>query len=143
MVLRLLTKSESKLNRLAGIALLSTFIFVALFGLSFSMPTDSMGNMTNCPWTSATSSICPMGAAQHIAEWQKLFAAIPQSNLMLALLGLLAVSLVFYIFKIVDNPYDLFVQRYLRYRLEHPDIALFNYLQLAFAQGIVQPTLYA
>jgi small-conductance mechanosensitive channel len=126
-----------------GLALLVFFLFIALFGVSLSMATDSQGNMTGCPWMSEVTKVCPMDVAEHIAEWQRLLTVTPQQNLSLLMLALMSFTAVLYILNHFIYLEYLFTHYYQRYKREHPDISLFNYLNLIFARGILQPKLYA
>lgn len=130
-----------KFNAIAIIALLS-FTFVVFLGLGFSMSMDASGNMANCPWANDVSSVCPMNVNEHIANWQQLFVVNPRPHVALALLILLSAGITIFVLEKLKN-FDLFTEYYQRYKQEHPDIVLFNYLNLAFADGILQPKIFA
>jgi len=91
-----------------------------------------------------SAEICRMDALEHITQWQSMLSAIPQFDKALAMVGLLAFSLVFVIFRFLDperHTLHYFFSR--RYQRKHPDSPLFNYLRVAFSDGILHPKIYA
>lgn len=128
----------------AGIYLvLLAFIFVAVFGLSHSMlPVDS-SQMSKCPFMVSKVTICSMGVTEHIAQWQQLFNSLPYQNVMLVLLVLVGVILLVSLFKNVSNLQAEWIKARKKNQHENPETNLFNYLKIVFADGILQPKLYA
>jgi hypothetical protein len=124
--------------------LLAVVSLVVIFGLSFSMSMNNKGAMISCPFMHDSMSLCPMNASEHVFQWNSAFTGIPQNQLMGFLLALISLGLVFlFIKKLFVNLEHLFTLKYTRYKTDHPNIPLFNYLSLIFASGILQPKLYA
>lgn len=122
---------------------LALFAFIVMFGIGHSMMIGSDGKMSeDCPLMQNAAAFCPK-ALQQVAHWQGLFVATPQQNLMLLFLSILVFGVLAFASKGNKPLYTLFSQRFRRYKQDHPDIPLFNYLSLVFANGILQPKLYA
>lgn len=135
---------KKTLSKKLGLILLFSFAFVVLLGLNLSMGTDAKGTMSPCSFIGSSNSLCPMSATQHISQWELAFTAIPQNHLLATLIILLSFAFAIVIFKGYFSTFEkLFLDWFKRYRLNHPDILLFNYLTFVFARGIVQPKLYA
>lgn len=138
----LLLRFFQKNLRLLTTLVIALFIFIGVFGLSMSMPTDKHGMMTSCPFMINKSSICNMSATDHIAKWQQMFTTTLQSS-NLFLLALVAVA---FIYVSLKRQTDLrsssyYAHRYYLYK--NPEVKLFNYLTQAFSDGILHPKIYA
>ena len=134
----------------SALTLLLSFIFVMLLGLNLTMMKDDSGigdmiaPMTSCPFMNDSMSICPMTVAEHVAIWNSTFMATSKNSLMQLLLSVVGLVLVGVAFSnLFQNLKNIFVSRFRRYNIDHPDTALFNYLALMIARGIIQPKLYA
>jgi len=125
----------------AGVVTLVSFSFLALFGLSFSMTTDEHGMMSNCPFMSQTEVICPMQVGEHIAKWQQAITGLPQETFELVLVALVAFlcGQLIHRFRQGGTSIDAVRQRL---RRELGFSSTFNFLQLAFSQGILHPKIY-
>ncbi len=122
---------------------LTTFIFVSLFGMSLTMSMDKNGKMSNCPFMNNSSSICQMSVGDHIAKWRGLFEASPQLNAFFLLLALFTTAI--FVKRVRTNlafAPPSYVS-YKRYKQNHLDTNLFNNLIVAFSDGILHPQVYA
>lgn len=122
---------------------LAMLFVVSAFGPSMSMPMDTQGRMSNCPFSLGTASMCPMNFAQHIGYWQQLFASTIPVNGALAFL-ILFVILSFGIFwqSLINDT----SQKSLPTRLHkewNARLKLFNPLILLFSDGILNSKVYA
>ena len=124
-------------------ALLFGFFCMGMFHKS-AMPVKEMVSALGLVEMVSEEHCCGTTMSQHIESWRDTFLAVPKEirdNLALLLLGL-ALAFVF-----VRLPFrrDVAVHQILHYRLytrDNPDLALFNHLKLAFAQGILNPKIY-
>ena len=128
-----------------GFALIA-FLLAAFFGASqtMAMEKQSDGTTSGCLST-GVEGICQMPFTKHLNEWQSMFMMIaPQRLLILAFLILLAV--VFVAVRIFKPSLLLLFSYYsTRWRLyirQNPNLALFDPLQKAFSQGILNPKIY-
>ena len=127
-----------------AVLIIGVFLFAATFSLTFGMQTDERGNMSGCPFMSEQASVCPMGVFEHIAKWQQLLTTTFSPSLSLVFLILLLLSFAFFAVFIhalnisllaLALPPPIFKNR--------PETKLYNYLAIAFSQGILNPRLYA
>lgn len=118
--------------------ILTAFVYVAIFGLSFGMNMSRNGQMTHCPFMSETSSLCQMTIGDHVSAWQNILANLAE------VVGLvwLGVILTFSVFRIVIDATGLAV-RNRRRRFDFFDFKIFNFLHLVFADGILNSRIYA
>ncbi len=138
----MLAIESQKIISIFAMSILLAFGFIAFSGPTHSSMTGMNEIMTNCPSTHQAHSVCPMTAAKHIAEWQKLFMTTPLQNFMILILLSLAVAYIYIFDKFYRLQY-IFTQRFKHYRQEHPNLKLFDFLIAIFAKGILQPKLYA
>lgn len=110
--------------------ILLTFAFVSIFGLASSMNFNDQGQMANCPLMAYTSSLCQMGFADHIKNWQQMFVF---------LLGI-SIYIVFSLGKLflLSPP----IHRAKLYQKEHIESNRFDPLLLAFSDGIVHAKIF-
>lgn len=79
------------------------FATIAFLGVHFTMRMNMDGEMQNCPFLGQMEGVCPMTAAQHVSEWQRLLLATFQPDVLSQLLLILAaMASAFILFK---NPY--------------------------------------
>lgn len=120
------------------------FLVMSFWGL-YSMPMDENGKMADCPFTSNSASLCQMSFAQHIAQWQQLFTAMPDKNPLFfafALLCILLIALALILPRARDKM--MLPQKFRNYLYkQRPEIKLFNHLIVTFSQGILNPRIYA
>lgn len=137
-------------KNLVKVVLLPTilmFSLVSLFGLFLSvnyMKMDGNGFMSHCLFCKKEKS-CEMDLNQHINIWRGMFTNFYQEgglSKMLVFSGLFAaLSFVFakvLIFKTLEVPF----RKYQFYTRENPQTPLFNFLNLAFSNGIIHPKIY-
>lgn len=116
---------------------LITFLFVTLLGLNLSMQMGEDGKMSDCPFMMGQFSMCQMPAADHLSRWQQSFTAILQVAYYLFFLVVFIYVFRFLIYQFtLAPPEDL---AFYRYKINHPNTKLFNFLLRAFSDGIVQP----
>ncbi len=133
-------RKQKQSQKFIGVAavLVASFGFLALFGLPLSMTTDEHGMMSNCPFMSQVEVICPMQVGEHITKWQRAITGIPQEALDIAL----AVLIVLACWSLILREGALINTALQRLRRERGRSTLFNFLQLAFSQGILHPKIY-
>lgn len=88
------------------------------------------------------NSCCDAGVGDHMELWKSTLIGIPQNiqNLFALLTVSLVVAFAFSrLFSIPRIEVNLSAVRYRQYVREHPNIALFDPLRLAFARGILHP----
>ena len=117
------------------------FFVVSVLGLSYGMPMDSNGQMSNCPFMGITA-LCKMNPLEHMNAWQNLFAAIPSkaANPLAALLLLALFAVVFLrdFWNVKKHqPVAIFRQRF-----REKTFVAHTSLQEAFSSGILNPKLF-
>ena len=118
------------------------FLAMSFWSLS-SMSMDMNSHMVSCPFMNDSSSFCQMSIAEHIGQWQQFFTITKEKSLWLSLS--LLVSLFVIRFTIGAKVYKkLKYQQFRQYLYWHkPEIKLFDYLALAFSDGIIRSKIYA
>jgi hypothetical protein len=119
------------------------FLIMSFWSLS-SMSMDMNGRMINCPFMDDSSSFCQMSVVEHITQWQQFFIMTRDKNLVSSLFFLL-IFLYVLGFAIPIKTYEkLKHQRFLNYFYHYkPELKLFDYLLLAFSQGLIRSKIYA
>lgn len=119
--------------------LLTTFAFsfIILFGLSLTMHADTHGNMSTCPFMTEKTTMCPMGAIEHIAKWQETFTATISSFALLIILIITTSLLIYNIVPLLESP------PLKKYFQKQPNFNFYNYLLSLFSAGILHPKIYA
>ncbi len=126
-------------KRILTLSILVLFVTMVIFGLHASMMADKDGNMSKCPLTNGTSSICPMNVFEHIGTWQSLFATIiPIIILFFFVLTFLFVGS---LFKNLSNTNSM-RHRFLIYQRRSFIFQLFDYFRLVFRKGILNPKVF-
>lgn len=134
---------DTGLIKIATVSVVSAVIFISLFGIQTSMLFAYSDAMVGCPLMGESVSMCQMGVLEHIAYWQQLFTAkVNDANSLI--LGLLTILFVLAFpplsIRNKDNtPFDL---SFYLYTKSKPQTRLFNYLNLLFSRGILQPKIY-
>ena len=127
-----------------NIVVLGMIIFLAASSWSlFSMSTDMNGHMVHCPFMNSSLGFCQMSISEHISQWQQFFSMIREKSLMLTLFSFVIVFSVglFTHHRFKDTTqYQTFHNYLYRYK---PELKLFDYLLLAFSQGIIRSKIYA
>lgn len=124
------------------IIVLATILFLALSTITFAVGMTS-GSMFSCPlMTSGHSVVCPMTAANHIAGWKLLIAAIVEQSLMMGILIIVAAVFLHQWIKQHQSPPPSLALRQ-RYRAYSIIYQLHRYLRDAFSSGIIHPKIYA
>ena len=135
--------TKNTLNFLLISGIISFFV-VGVLDMGIQMQTRTDGTMTPCLFN-GKAEVCTMTFAQHLTQWQSMFTATAsQKALASVFLILLAVAFVAVaIFK--RNLFSLFSYHTTRWKLyirHNPHLSLFNPLQEAFSQGILNPKSY-
>lgn len=115
-------------------------IFVTLsFGgfLSSEMMMDGNNMMMPCPFM-GTTGICNMTPLEHLGGWQQMFTSIQTESFTLALILLLALTVIWGAFTLQYIP-KIIQYRVLRHRYRE---RVFDPLRLAFARGILHSKAY-
>lgn len=130
-----------KSNNIIALGMIA-FLVMSFWSL-FSMPMDMSGKMVNCPFMDSSSSFCQMNISEHISAWQRFFTMLKEKNLLLSLFSLLII-LSAGLFTAKEQENKIQYQR-LRNHLYHykPEIKLFDYLMLAFSDGLIHSKIYA
>ena len=117
---------------------------VMSFWTLYSMPTDDMGRMVNCPFMNNVPGFCQMSLSEHISLWQQTFTATQARELLVPLLALLVLVASFFSVA-VEKVYDTLKYQSLYYYFyeRRPEIMVFNHLRLAFSDGLIHPKIYA
>ena len=128
-----------------NILILGMVAFLAMsFWSLYSMPFDMNGKMVHCPFMADSQSFCQMGISEHISQWQQFFTMTREKRLLLSLFSLLVfiqVAIVIINVKAFEKlKHQRFRNYFYRYR---PEIKLFDYLALAFSDGIIHSKIYA
>ncbi len=135
------TKKFTRFLLAFGLIVSISVVFFSAYH-SLGMEKRSNGTMSGCVFTGKTKN-CTMTIAGHTSKWQGMFTTTaPQKLLDFALLILLAVS--FIAVAILKRnlllQFSLYTTRWRLYIRQHP--SLFNLLQEAFSQGILNPKIY-
>ncbi len=119
------------------------FLVMSFWSLS-SMSMDSSGRMINCPFMKGHSSLCQMTLAEHISQWQQFSTMTREKSLLLSLFALLIILYAVGITitkKLYEKlKYQQSLNHFYRYR---PELKLFDYLLLAFSNGLIHSKIYA
>lgn len=108
------------------------------------MSFDMNGKMMHCPFMTDSQSFCQMSVSEHINQWQHFFTAIKEKSLLLSLFSLLIFIQIAVVAINVKAFEKLKHQRFRNYLYRHkPEIKLFDYLALAFSDGIIHSKIYA
>lgn len=125
-----------------GLGILA-LLLMGIFGFYFTMPMDSGGHMTGCPFMGATA-VCNMTPLEHMAAWQSMFTSTPAQAANVLTLLLLAATLVasFFsrLFPRIDA--DLLGNKQRLYQKRSFAFAYATPLQEAFSQGILNSKAY-
>jgi hypothetical protein len=117
------------------------FFAVGILGLTYGMPMDSSGQMSNCPFLGVTA-LCKMNPLAHMAAWQNMFAAVPSKTAgalaALFLLALFAVALL----RDFWNIKELKLVPVVSQRFREKIFVVSSSLQEAFSSGILHPKIF-
>lgn len=136
--------SSSQIRTAFGGFVLSSLI-VGFLCISFIHATPAhadIGSHTAHRTSATLNACCDLGTNDHMELWKNTLVGIPQGFQDLLVLIVLAVATSFVFADFLATPRldtNLIFYRYRQYAREHPDIALFNPLRLAFARGILHP----
>ncbi len=143
--MRLLTSPSQYIRTAMGGFVLSSLI-VGFLCTSFIHVTPAhadMGSHTAHKASSATlNACCDVGVNDHMELWKSTLVGIPQGfqDLLVLIVLAVATSVVFADFLAIPRlDTNIIFYRYQQYAREHPDMALFDPLRLAFARGILHP----
>lgn len=124
------------------ILFLTLFTAISILGIGVNMAVYNT-DMAVCPLMGELLPMCQMEMSEHIGYWQNLFTAkVNDTNTLI--LWLLAISLPLAIYRPdirhrAKTPLDL---SFNLYNKTNPQTHLFNYLNLLFSKGILQPKIY-
>lgn len=130
--------------QLLAIFVLAAVLFAATLSIAVGMKTDAHGNMSDCPLMSEKMSVCSMGVIEHIAKWQQLsIATFLKSDVVAFIILLLITFILIDVFARAPGISSPALVLHSPVTKNKPDIKLFNYLVIAFSQGILNPRIYA
>ena len=127
-----------------NIIIFGVIVFLIMnFWSSYFMMSDWQGKMVNCPFMAGSSSFCQMNLFEHISQWKQLFTAVHGKSL-LSFLSVLLIFLPIALLAADARAYNRLKLQWLRSHLYRykPEIKLFDYLVVAFSQGIIHPEIY-
>lgn len=119
---------------------LASFVYVAIFGLSMGMNMNNQGQMTNCPFMSEGASICPMTIGDHVSAWETILMYLTET-IGFVWLGII-MSVVLFILPTLLSPPN-FCRFHLARFFDFSETKIFDFLRLAFADGILHSRIYA
>lgn len=123
--------------------IIGVFVFSATFSMTLGMQRDERGNMSNCPFMYEQTSVCSMGFVEHIAKWQQLFTVtFPESGEVAFVIFLVITFVYLAVFARAPNISGLVLPLFPPVPKNKPEAKLFNYLVIAFSQGILNPKIY-
>lgn len=132
-------KSFSRFLLVLGLV---SFLLAAFIGPSHTMvgmEPQSDGSMGGCLFT-GMEDICLMTFAEHLLEWQNLFAVTGAKDALALVLFLAVLFVSAFVFKRhLLLRFSYYVTRWRQYLWHHPDVALFPHLREVFSQGILHP----
>lgn len=137
-----------KFSTFLAIMVVSIFIFIILFGVNHTLGMEMRGDgtMSGCLFD-GKAEICLMTFSDHLSRWQGMFTTIPQKADPLITLFLLI--LIFSAFllsnlrrRLLLLLFNCLFDRWRLYLKQNPHLSLFNHLQEAFSQGILNPKIY-
>lgn len=139
--------ATKKFGRFLLVLGLIALISVAFFGASqaMGMKQRSDGTMSGCLFD-GKAEICIMSFSQHLSNWQGMFAATtPEKINVLALLALIAAlfAAVALLRRHVLSLLNYYANRWRFYIKQNSLLVIFNPLQEAFSQGILNPKIYS
>lgn len=136
-----------KFGRLLLLVGLVAFLWTAFFGVSHSalgMEAQSNGAMSGCIFDGKAET-CTMSISQHLSSWQGLLTATaPEKAHALTLLALLAVAFgaVLVVHRHIASLLNYYAYQWKVFLKHNSLLVIFNPLQEAFSQGILNPKLY-
>lgn len=133
----------NSLKKILALMAVLTLILVVILGVGMEMNMDKGGSMTGCFFLNYQGplALCPMSALEHMARWQEAFSAVPVLRLLsislfaLQLLYLLPTSLVADLKPNVKRSLHALSR-------DRRLLICFDYLVLAFSQGILHPKIF-
>lgn len=121
---------------------LVSFLLAAFIGPSHTMmgmEQQNDGSMGGCLFT-GMEEICLMTFAEHLLQWQNLFAVTGTKNAFAVVLLLAVLFVAVFVFKHRRLlRFSVHTTRWRRYLWHHPDVSLFPHLREVFSQGILHP----
>lgn len=127
---------------------LTLFLWAAFFGAPHSalgMGAHGDGAMSRCIFDGKAEKMCTMSISQHLSSWQGLLTATaPEKAHALTLLALLAVAFgaVLVVRRHIALLLNYYAYQWRVFLKQNSLLVIFNPLQEAFSQGILNPKLY-
>lgn len=116
-----------------------TILCVLLFSMfHFKIVQHIKGQLSNCPFAIAHSSICGIYPVEHLQEWQNMLTSLPVKDITPILATLLLVGTLTWIsyFSLIEIIY-LYTSHFSRYNFH-----IYDPLKEAFSDGILNPKLF-
>lgn len=145
--MKLFASSSRIQSTLGGFVLTSLIVGFLCISFIHAMPAHAdTGSHTSHQASQATiNACCDIGVNDHMELWKSTLVGIPQSFqdiLAIIVIGVAAAFVFSDFFAIPKLNSNVFVLRYKQYAREHPNVAIYNPLRLAFARGILHPKTY-
>ncbi len=137
-----LLKMNKNLLQICLLTFMLIFIIISNLGLNLSMNMDKQGHVTHCPFMNDTATVCPMTFTEHLLRWEEMFTATMQSKAFQSYMFILLVAVLYLVEQRSNTKQSDSDITYKYYKDRHKDTKLFNYLILAFSDGIIHPKLY-
>lgn len=120
---------------------LVSFLLAAFIGPSHTMmgmEQQNDGSMGGCLFT-GMEEICLMTFAEHLLQWQNLFAVTGIKNAPAVVLLAIVFVAMFVSNRRLLLRFSYHATRWRLYLWHHPDVSLFPHLREVFSQGILHP----
>ncbi|MEK7110938.1 MAG: hypothetical protein AAB759_01520 [Patescibacteria group bacterium] len=116
----------------------AAFLWAAFFGVVFAA--DGHGGITMpCPLMKEGATMCPVALLTHIANWQKSFAATPET-----VVSLFTVTILFFAIALVrPEIVALSAGTPFRHRLRGVELSLYDRFRAALRAGVLHARVYA
>ena len=137
-----LLKMNKNILRVFLLTFVLSFIIISNLGLNLSMNIDKQGHVTHCPFMNDKDNVCPMTFSEHLLRWEEMFTATMKSKAFQSYLFVFLVAVLYFIHQRSHTKQSNSDITYKYYKDRHKDSLLFNYLTLAFSDGIINPKLY-
>lgn len=132
-----------RIQNLIKLPLILLVFWVLLFGfLQFGMNMDMKFGMMHCPLMPGHSTvICKMNPLEHIQEWQNMFTSLPADTLFISIFAVLLFFVLKNFWKYNISSLLSIFNFFSNFSFSN-NFKIFNPLQEAFSQGIINPKLF-
>lgn len=110
-------------------------LFAGVGGFLF-LSHDAMEAMSDCPFSSGMTAICPMSLFEHLTSWKTMFSVVPGSFLAVLLLALILA----FTARVIVRAGPCF--RAERIKASPFQASITNFLILLFSRGLLNPKVF-